>query len=209
VFIAFLITVPSIAGQETLSAPRTKPYVDPDAYSVYAALLASQGEKSYVIEPEMDYTPDAKTSGIQGRPEFTKVWGDALDDYVDKLHVARTLTHDIPLEAPYELVPKNDIEVLFKSSVLKGWREFNTRHPGARGFYWFSAVGFDKNKTHAVVFMNNRCGGMCGQGSPRILEKVDGKWREAKVDVDYSVWWFSFSPPLIFVPTQNFVFSRS
>jgi hypothetical protein len=187
VFVAFFAVLPSV-GQDGPQVPHAKPYVDPDAYAIYAVLLTAQREKFVVIESEMQYLPSVEESGIKGGPEFTKVWGAALADYVDKFHQEWTLTHDLPLDVPYELVTKAQIGALFKSSVWSGWQDFARRYPGARGYYWFSAVGFNAEKTHAIVQMNNLCGGLCGGGSPHFLEKVDGKWRVVKVTAEYSVW---------------------
>jgi hypothetical protein len=187
VFVAFFAVLPSV-GQDGPQVPHAKPYVDPDAYAIYAVLLTAHMENFFVIESEMQYLPSVKESGIKGGPEFTKVWGAVLADYVDKFHQKWTLTHDLPLDVPYELVTKAEIGTLFKSTVTSGWQNFTGRYPGARGYYSFSAVGFNEEKTHAIVQMNNLCGSLCGYGSPHFLEKVDGKWREIKVTAKYSFW---------------------
>ena len=42
-----------------------------------------------------------------------------------------------------------------------------------------SAVGFNKETTLAVVYTGSSCGGLCGSWSFHLLEKTDGKWKEA------------------------------
>ena len=39
-----------------------------------------------------------------------------------------------------------------------------------------SAVGFNVNKTVAVVYMGHYCGALCGGGGFHVLKKKDGKW---------------------------------
>ena len=188
-FVILFIAVPHVASQQSESAAVVaQPHVDPDAYQIYAVLLAAQSEKFYVIRSEMTYGPDVTESGIKGAREFTKVWGTALADYVAKLHEKRMLNRDFPLDVPYKVVAPAEITELFKSSVENGWRAFGAQYPGARGYYWFSPVGFDKTKTHAILQMNNACGGLCGYGSPHFLEKTSGKWHEVTVKATFSVW---------------------
>jgi hypothetical protein len=40
-----------------------------------------------------------------------------------------------------------------------------------------SAVGFDADQTRALVYMENHCGSLCGDGATRFLRKEDGRWR--------------------------------
>jgi hypothetical protein len=51
-FVAFFAVLPSI-GQDGPQVPHAKPYVDSDAYAIYAVLLTAQKEKFFVIESEM------------------------------------------------------------------------------------------------------------------------------------------------------------
>ena len=104
-FVILFIAVPHVASQQSEStAVVAQPYVDPNAYQIYAVLLAAQSEKFYVISSEMTYGPDVTESGIKGAREFTKVWGAALADYVAKLHEKRMLNRDFPLDVPYKVV---------------------------------------------------------------------------------------------------------
>jgi hypothetical protein len=41
-----------------------------------------------------------------------------------------------------------------------------------------SAVGFNPQKSRAIVYMESSCGGLCGSGRHHLLEKVHGKWKE-------------------------------
>ena len=40
-----------------------------------------------------------------------------------------------------------------------------------------SAVGFNEDKTLAVVYSGSTCGGECGRWSLHLFEKIDGKWK--------------------------------
>jgi hypothetical protein len=58
-----------------------------------------------------------------------------------------------------------------------GWKTFFARHPENRGWIEVSAVGFNSEKTIAVVYMGYRCGEHCAGGEFKALEKKNGKWQ--------------------------------
>jgi hypothetical protein len=188
-FVILFVGALNVSPQEAApTAVAVVSYEDPDAYAVYSVLLASQTkEKLFVILSEMQYDPDVNESSIKGGPKFTKAWCAALANYVVKFRQVRTLAPDFQLDVPYRLVASSDINALFTGQMEEGWKNFAAQYPGARGFYYFSAVGFDKKKTHAIVQMNNSCGGFCAYSRPHFLEKNGGKWREVEVDAEYSV----------------------
>jgi hypothetical protein len=110
-----------------------------------------------------------------------------LKDYAEQLHTPRLLTRSLPTVIPYELVPEQQIRASFLPR--KRWDSFYERYPSSRGgFYWFSAVGFDSQRTHAIVEMNHVCGTACGGGYPQFFEKIGGKWREVSVNATTSGW---------------------
>jgi hypothetical protein len=45
-----------------------------------------------------------------------------------------------------------------------------------------SAVGFNRERTRALVYVGHHCGSLCGGGTYHLLVKKDGKWQ---VDRDY------------------------
>jgi hypothetical protein len=178
---AFASQQDSAAHSETLA----KPYVDPDAYAIYAILLASENRSSFVIQAETESRPQATPGnvGIKGGSSFYKVWGSALKDYAKQFRNPRLLTRNFPDSVPYELVPKQKIDAINKSG--KNWDEL---YPSSRGYYWFSAVGFDPSRTRAIVSMNNLCGGLCGGGGPYFFEKTNDKWRKVSVNAEVIFW---------------------
>lgn len=56
--------------------------------------------------------------------------------------------------------------------------EVEERYPGSGGILPMSSVGFNKEKTCAIVYFGSSCGSLCGAWSFHLLEKVNGKWRE-------------------------------
>ena len=55
-------------------------------------------------------------------------------------------------------------------------------HPqNAVSFVSVSPVGFNHEKTQAIVFVESSCGGLCGSWQFHFLEKVHGKWNEVSL----------------------------
>jgi len=164
------------------------PYLDADAYSIYAALLESQHHPLIVIQAETESLPGVTPDnlGIKGDRNFDRVWRAVLKDFAKQYANPKLLTRNIPTEVAYELVPRQKIEAFFKSEGK--WNAFYELYPSSGGYYWFSAVGFDPQKAHAIVRMNHLCGGLCGGGEPHFFEKKNGKWREVSVHAEVTVW---------------------
>ncbi|HLW99808.1 MAG TPA: hypothetical protein VKR82_14260 [Candidatus Acidoferrales bacterium] len=71
------------------------------------------------------------------------------------------------------------------SNGKHGMEEFNRLYPKSQGFMSLSRIGFSPNKTQALVYVANVCGGLCGTGELYLLCKVDGKW---KIQNELMVW---------------------
>jgi hypothetical protein len=60
---------------------------------------------------------------------------------------------------------------------MDGWTPLFAKYPEAAGFIELSPVGFDRAKTHAVIYVSHHCGGLCGGGGYGFLQKENGVWR--------------------------------
>lgn len=186
----FALVPPWATAQDSQIPSETavKAYEDVDAYSIYAILLESEKHLQPVIQSETDSLPliTPEEMGIKGGREFRKVWAVVIKDYAKQYRTPRLLTRNIPTKIAYELVPRQKVDDLFKSE--KKWLAFYEVYPSSGGYYSFSAVGFDPQKTHAIVYMNHSCGMLCGIGGPHFFEKQNGKWREVNVNAEVRVW---------------------
>lgn len=152
------------------------PDQDPEAYEVYSAILASEGWSSaslLVIRMETEgYPMCLKPSGTS-----EEILRPAINDYVQKNAAPWTLRPDFQPGKPYELVTSSHLEWLFNhGQVFEGWERFYRQYPGAGGYITLSAVGFNPEKTVAVVFMGFSCGPLCGQGEFHVLQRTGGSW---------------------------------
>ena len=160
-------------------------YQDDDAYAIYALFLQTVNHAHPVIQAETGFEPHAtlKNIGITGDANFRKIWGAALKDYVARYHTPMSLTRAIPTNIPYELLSLTEFQKMVRSPGA--WDNFYKQYPESGGYISFSAVGFDRSRTHAVGYMGTGCGMLCGFWGPRFFEKQKGKWTEVSVKARY------------------------
>ena len=153
---------------------KAPPYEDQEAYEVYSAILPSEWPsrvahaKRLIIQTE--------TTGYQMclRPdqEWQEKIGPAIFEFVRLNAKPSLLQPRIKAAVPYHLINADELT----SVVQTGWEEFYRRYPDSGGWMELSAVGFNVDKTVAVVYMGHHCGWLCGGGGFHVLEKKDGKW---------------------------------
>lgn len=158
-------------------ADATEPYEDTDAYDVYSAIIASTAP-----DPEMHMfligintlpislrSDKDQLGNDERRKEVARAKGTALSDYVKVNSKSWILQRKFNLPEAYELVTEDRMRILFPDNGL------------FRGkWIQFSAVGFNPDKTMAVVFLWDWCSiyCCCGQSSSAVLQKKsDGKWK--------------------------------
>ncbi len=166
---------------------------DPDAYAVYASLIARDprmsdgGRAKRLVVQRETVTNNACT--VSGGALETD-WKPVVDDFkIQNAHV-RFVMPDRDLRVPYVVVPRKDIMAFFRKTG-GNWPEFYRRYPDSGGYIEMSAVGFDRSKTRAMVYVAHSCGGLCGNGADHLLEKVDGVWHDANVPGITSCMWIS------------------
>ncbi|HNW92689.1 MAG TPA: hypothetical protein PKM88_07270 [bacterium] len=59
------------------------------------------------------------------------------------------------------------------------------RYPGAQGITSFSRVGFNQDKTEALVYVGTTRGFLWGYGGTMLLRKQDGRWRKVQQFVSW------------------------
>jgi hypothetical protein len=156
-------------------AETPKPYDDGEAYEIYSAIIPSEWPssvakaKTLVIRREtrgyqMCLNPEGES---QGR------LAPAISDYVKRNEKPMLLQNSFSLDLPYHLLTADELKTIFDAG---SWKEFYKQYPDSGGVIELSAVGFNKDKTVAVVYMGHSCGGLCGGGGFHVLQKKDGKW---------------------------------
>ena len=170
-----LSSLPPSQGSAVNTDKAPKPYADAEAYEVYSAILPTErpwqgaNAKSLIIRSE---TKGYKMC-LRPDEDSEKIIGQAISQYVKLNEKNWLLKRGLSIKNPYELVPYNKLMSVLKSG---SGENFYKRYPNSSGWIQLSAVGFNADKTVAVVYMGQHCGGLCGGGGFHVLQKKDGKW---------------------------------
>jgi hypothetical protein len=113
---------------------------------------------------------------LQPDANSAKLIGSAIMDYIQQNQHPWLLQQRLTIEKPYVLLSPDQIESIFRRSP-GGWEAFTQMYPDSGGIIEFSAVGFNSDKTIAVVYSGHSCGSLCGGGEFSVLQKKGGKWQ--------------------------------
>jgi hypothetical protein len=183
----FLSCSSVLVGQE-----KPKSYDDRDAYEVYAAIIGDEWPISaakatqLVIQAETTMFPH-RPMCLKPAPGDESTLGALITSYLKANEKPRLLQRKFRVELPYEVVSKSVLDEFFPKDV-DGWPRFHARYPNSGGFIHMSAVGFNPDKTLALVYMGHWCAGLCGGGTHHLLEKKDGKWVEIPWRGEFCSW---------------------
>lgn len=201
----FLLSISFLALSQSFIFGQTNQlpiYEDADAYEVYSAILSSpevarlSKAKNLVIRQETlgnfgTFLDVEHSTRICLRPdaESAKIMGTAIADYVKVNKTKWLLREKFKLEIPYKLINSETIIPIINPFTEKeDWKEFYKQYPDSGGFIDLSAVGFNADKSVAVVSKGRWCGSLCGEGDYYVLQKKDGKWVPLKWNGDYCSW---------------------
>lgn len=160
---------------------QAKVYEAGEAYELYSAILP---KTNHLLVRDETQTHDFCLSALD--EQAAAALGVAIKNYHElnddnSWRLARKFNSAIG----YELLPEAEVMSMFPNGVSgqesrAGWQTFSKKHPGTEGWIEFSAVGFNENRTLAVVYMGYHCGEACEGGEFRAMEKTDGKWQLMK-----------------------------
>src|SRR5262245_9928607 len=159
--------------------------LDEEDYSVYAALLKekfiNRDTRRLVIE---SYTSvDAQTYAdleetIKRAAPLTK---ETTDNFRAKRR-PKKLRDRFNLPLQIDLLSKSEIARVFKRTSKKsdGWEKFYHLYPSSPGILRLSRIGFNSDKSQALIFVAHSCGLLCGEGNYFVMAKKDGEWTIVK-----------------------------
>jgi hypothetical protein len=157
-----------------------KPYEDAEAYEVYGAILPT--ELPYQVANAKSLVIQSETEGykmcLRPEAESEKIIGQAISQYVKLNEKTWLLKRGLSIEKAYELVPYDELRSALKQS---GWENFYKQYPNSGGWIELSAIGFNADKTVAVVYMGHHRWSLSGGGRFHVLQKKDGKWAPLKL----------------------------
>jgi hypothetical protein len=151
-------------------------------YAVYSTILADFKVKQGEYLMVNDYTSQGL---IAEQTDFAKEYPNLsqpmIDDFRAKMHTRRELENKF--ERPDEVRIFDEATSLPRGKA-NFWEGFYKLYPKAQGFITFSDIGYNAERTTALVSVAYGCGGLCGHGSFFVLSKSNGRWKiEREIDL--------------------------
>ena len=173
--LSFVLIVPVLGlviamSQETSAG---QPYLEPDAYQIYSLLLPQEESFGFtkgtlVIQKETVASAAAADACLS--PEVARRFKYAISNYERDRTKKWLLQRQFNIEKPYEIVD---------SKTIAREEASDQPRPKSGGHIFMSPVGFNREKTLAIVYTGSICGGLCGSAKFHLFQKVHGHWREA------------------------------
>ena len=184
--ILILLIVSGLAMAANGQSKQPAIYDDPDAYEVYSAVLSlpinGNLPKSKILIIRQDtlrnfgaYVDSESEATICLRPtdEFKTIVGPAIEGFLRMNKTKWRLQNKFNLKTPYKLVSSEQVLELIEK---EGWQGFYNAYPDSRAFIDLSVVGFNADKTIAVVSKGGWCGEICGEGGYYVMQKKEANW---------------------------------
>jgi len=86
------------------------------------------------------------------------------------------LSRRLSLSRPYALVRDTDFRAFFVDGGAAGWDLFYEKFPGAEGFKRLSRIGFNPEKTRAIVYVGSAYTAIDVFTTFVLLQKDQGSW---------------------------------
>lgn len=197
--LGLLVGAEGQSKKKTPAAALPSAALDNEDYAVYAALLQTlygSGAKLLVLD---NYTSGCVPIGNNAEGE--KAWQQSLNslpsklpklhpktlaDFKSKARLCRTVEAKLTLPVKYVLLSKQERKSIFATpDTKKAWANFHQKYAGATGYINVSNIGFNEERTQALVNTYRKCGVQCGAEKIALLTKVNGQW---SVAATHKIW---------------------
>jgi hypothetical protein len=109
-----------------------------------------------------------------------------IENYLESNKSSERIAIHANVGSKYLLVGEKELAQVFRKGEFdRAWTRFYAKYPNSSGLIFLSKVGFNSDRTQAMLYAGRQCGGLCGSGSYLLLNKRNGKWF---VEEDMGLW---------------------
>jgi hypothetical protein len=205
--IVFLTGEPAILPSQSgtaawaMQAQRSAPKAEapaPDEVEALVALLRSQYEKTLQEDLPLVITDRTELGMLPLGTTFEafrkdllaeargKVPIDLIEDFCAKNKAEGQIWPALGKQLKIRLLSRKEERSIFAEGAdarRNGWKRFYERFPGSPGIITVSRVGFNRDRTMAMVYVGWQSDYLAGHGQLYVLKKQDGKWIDAKISI--------------------------
>lgn len=147
----------------------------PDRSTDSLTIIVNKSIPARILEKEFEPMPpfDGKIWVEVLKGFIPSISEEIIEDFNSNNEKAHLLKRKFTFAGKYELVSESRINKIFKAG---GWKALEETYPKSNGYIRFSRVGFNKDKTRALIYYETRCGSECGSGNYGFFVKENGKW---------------------------------
>lgn len=166
------------------------PELRDDVYAIYELVLSTAQQKNASGSESETITINGKNGGREGALRLLKchipapakkaIYAELFRNFRQALQRRWVIERRFRLTMPYILTNRND------SPRGDGAATHPSRHANStdvpknqstiEATYILSSVGFNKDRSRALVYTSYACGPLCGEDSLNILIKINGRW---------------------------------
>jgi hypothetical protein len=140
------------------------------SFNTYKQYLLAKEPSNRHLERECVSVPKEK------RESYESLFADYQNLQQHPVSVAPHLS----LDKPYRVLTQEDVQRV--QSCSQGVRSAcEDQFSFAPGIVYLSNIAFNADRSLALVWVYNWCGGLCGKGAWHVLAKTDGRWVEEHV----------------------------
>jgi hypothetical protein len=156
------------------------PYEVDEAYEIYNELIPRTDTYVFskgilIVEQRTSQQPDVSSACLT--QEGSDKFAEAIADLSRVQRTSWLLQPRFHTAKPVQLVNSETIQSLFGEGE-GGWNNFFKRYPNAGGYISLGPVGFNHDKTLAIVHVATSCRGSRDKHRFHLLQKGQGFWRE-------------------------------
>jgi hypothetical protein len=179
-----------LVGSHNLASPAVQTIAQPaperEEYVVYAALLKEmfigKETKQLVIERYTAVNDSSNSEPDTFIEQLSPLMKETTSDYKEKNKQSVELSDRFELKVKLNFLSRDELKRIFEKRDEKydGWKAFRQKYPGAGEIITLSRVGFNPDKSQALIFVGYQCDWLCGEGNYILLTKRDGEWKIEK-----------------------------
>jgi len=151
-----------------------------EEYAVYSALISQKFVRDetrlvVITDPTCCGNKDLDPWRLK---QLEPISPDTVDSFKERDKETKHLERGFTLSIAYRIVDYKQIEKLFTAGMpAEGLKTFYQLYPQSNGYLTLSRVGFNKDRTEALVNTGWMRGALFGEGHYFLLSKKDGRWR--------------------------------
>lgn len=157
-------------------------------YAVYAAAIDSivrraEGDEHLVlISPTVGDGPEGMAS-VEAMRDDGDVPPDVRADFMAKNARRVALRPEsLAVGIRVTIVPRDSV-IGLSNDPEEYWTRIRAKFPGAQSLVSVSRVGFSRDSSHALLYLDRTCGELCGTGwKIQLRRRSDGTWRILAAD---------------------------